>query len=121
MFLVFWIYEFIKGGQEKFLYSCVTFENIFILVFAIYYYYEKIFLLNKSFIYTNAKFWIVSAYFINTAGTFFLLLYIPALTAKGQLKFYALNYMFMIIRTILLCIAMFMKNDKLEKQSVKPI
>lgn len=116
LFFAFWLYEFFTKGQQSFVWHCVTVENIFILVFAIYYYYEKIFLLNKAFIYTNPRFWIVTAYFINTAGTFFLMLYIPALNATGQLKFYALNYAVIIIRNILLAVAMSMGNNNQKEK-----
>ncbi|MDQ6813677.1 MAG: hypothetical protein M3040_08075, partial [Bacteroidota bacterium] len=119
LFIGFWIFMFVKGGQKEFLYNCSTAENIFILVCAIYYYYEKIFLLNQSFIYTNSRFWVVSAYFINASGTFFLVLYIPDLNAAKQLKYYVLYYMFLIIRSILLSIAMFMKNNDEQKQKFK--
>lgn len=117
-FVAFWLFEFIKVGQKDFLYYCVTYENIFIILFAIYFYYEKIFLLNDAFIYTDVKFWIVSAFFVNAAGTFFLLLYIPTLHSGEQEAYYILNYIFIIIRTILLCIAMLMRNNTLENKSV---
>jgi hypothetical protein len=115
LFVAFWLFEFIQVGQKDFLYYGVTYENIFIILFAIYFYYEKIFLLNDSLIYTDVKFWIVSAYFVNAAGTFFLLLYIPTLRSEDQGAYYILNYIFIIIRTILLCIAMPMKNKSLDK------
>jgi len=89
------------------------------MVSAIYFYYEEIFLLNKPFIYLNPNFWIVSAYFLNASGTFFLLLYIPDLNATGQLKYYALNYMFLIIRSILLSIAMCMPDKDKQKEQFK--
>lgn len=116
-FLVFWMWEFNQSGQKTFLYNCVTFENIFVIVFAIYYYYEQIFELNTPFIYKVSRFWVVTAYFITAAGTFFLLLYITSFNPKVQQLIYVLNYIFVIIRTILLCIAMFIKNNNnLQKQ-----
>lgn len=118
VFVVFWLYSFIRSGFDQFLYSCAAFENIFILVFALYYYYEQIIKINSAFIYMQPRFWIVSAYLVYIAGTFFLLLYIPSLNSKEQVKYYILNYVFVIIRTILLCIAMFMK-DKSENQGLK--
>jgi len=118
LLVLFWINGFIKAGQNEFLYYSVTFENIFILVFAIYYYYEQVIILNKSYIYTKIRFWIVTAFFVNAAGTFFLLLYIPSLNNEDQQRYYLLNYLFVIIRTVLLSIAMFGKSEDLIKKGV---
>lgn len=119
VFVVFWIYDFAKFGRKEFLYNSVTFENIFILVFAIYYYYEQIIKSNSALIYTQTRFWVVSAYLVYISGTFFLLLYIPSLDSKQQVKFYLLNYLFIIIRTILLSIAMFMKDNNGQKENYR--
>jgi hypothetical protein len=117
IFLIFWGFEFTKLGKNNFLYDCVTFENILVIVFAIYYYYEQIFKLNTAFIYKYPIFWVVTAYFITAAGTFFLLLYITSFNPNLQQSIYVLNYIFVIIRTILLCIAMFSNNNNiLQKQ-----
>ncbi len=118
IFVAFWLFEFISFGQSRFLYYCVTYENIFIILFAIYFYYEKIFLLNNALIYNNIKFWTVAAFFVNAAGTFFLLLYIPTLPTRDQAAYYILSNIFTIIRTILLCIAMLMNNDNSKNKSL---
>ncbi|HSU51602.1 MAG TPA: hypothetical protein VLJ41_13450 [Segetibacter sp.] len=87
------------------------------MLVATYFYYEKIFLLNEPLIYDNTTFWVVSAFFLNAAGTFFLLLYISTLPSKeDQEGYYNLNYVFTILRTILLSIAMLMKNTSLDNQ-----
>lgn len=119
-FVIFWVYAFANLGQKQFLYNCAAFENIFILAFAIYYYYDQIIKVNSPFIYMQTRFWVVSAYLVYIAGTFFLLLYIPSLNSKDQVRFYILNYVFVIIRTILISIAMFMKDNS-EKTKFKPI
>jgi hypothetical protein len=115
-FIVYWSVAFYRNTQKSFLYDCVTIENVFILVTAIYYYYEQIFVLNKAFIYRNATFWIVAAFFVNAAGTFFLLLYLSSFKLSVRENYYVINYLFIIIRTILLCIAFFRKNNSIEKQ-----
>lgn len=118
-FVVSWLFKFIKQGSGVFLYNSVTIENISILLLALYYYYEQIIKASPAYIYIEPRFWIVSAYLVYIAGTFFLLLYIPSLNTKDQLKYYVLNYVFVIIRTILLCVAMFMKNNDPGKQKFK--
>lgn len=118
-FLVFWLLRFIKEGQHTFLYSCAILENTSVLFLALYYYFEKIAIVNFAYIYIDKKFWIVTAYFVYIAGTFFLLLYIPTVKFEEQLKYYVLNYIFVIVRTILLSIAMFMKNNNAQGQKFK--
>lgn len=117
IFIALWLFQFIKVGQAEALWDCVNYENIFIMLVATYFYYEKIFLLNEPLIYDNTTFWVVSAFFLNAAGTFFLLLYISTLPSKeDQEGYYNLNYVFTILRTILLSIAMLMKNTSLDNQ-----
>lgn len=120
LFFIFWIFEFIKLGKTEFLYNCITIENIFIIVFAVFYYIEQIIQLNKNDLYVSPQFWVVTAFFISAAGTFFLLLYIPSVDFKNQFKYYNfINYIFVIIRNILLAVAMFMKTNVPEKQKIK--
>lgn len=119
IFLLFWLFKFVIDGKKTFLYSCASLENITILAFAIFFYYEQIVKVNLAFIYKEVRFWIVSAYFIYIAGTFFLLLYFPSLNLIDLRNFYILNYIFIIIRTVLLSIAMCMNNDSNQKQKFK--
>jgi len=119
-FIAYWSLKFIKSGQTLALYSCLKVENISILILAIYFYYEQIIKINSVFIYREPRFWVVSAYLIYLAGTFFLLLYLPFFSPQDRLKFYGvLNSIFIIIRTILLSIAMFMKTNHPIRQKFK--
>jgi len=99
--------------------TCINFENISILSFSIYYYYTVTIKKNISYIYEETKFWIVTAYFLNSAGTFFLYLYISSLNRDDIEKYYTLNYVFTIIRTIVLSVALLMKPpNKVDRQSI---
>lgn len=114
-FILYWVFKFIRvGGTKIYLSPCVTFENISILAFAIYYYYEQVIKINTTSIFSQPAFWVVTAYLIYIAGTFFLYLYFPSLSLYEREKYYVLNYAFVVIRTILLSIAMFMKSDDPE-------
>ena len=110
-FISYWLYTFFTIGNRDYVNTCVTIENVCILAFAIYYYYEQIIRLNTTFIYNQPRFWVVTAYLIYIAGTFFLLLYLPIFSSKDQEKYYVLNYVFIIIRSLFLSLAIFMKND----------
>ena len=111
-FLLFWTVEFFNYGTKQFLFYGAIFENITVLAFIIYFYYEQLIKFNSTLIYYQSRFWVVSAYLVYIAGTFFLLLFMTSLNSKDQVKYYVLNYVFVIIRTILLSIAMFVRNNE---------
>jgi hypothetical protein len=115
-FVIYWGFEFITKGRHDFLDACTTVENISFLALALYYYYEQVIKASSPLVYQEPRFWVVTAYLIFIAGTFFLFLYIPSLHRGEELKYYVLNYVFLIIRTVFLSIAMFMKHNNLPKQ-----
>lgn len=117
IFIIFWCYQFLKYGHKVFLLNCAILEYTTVLILVINYYFEQIIKGNSIYVYSKPRFWIVSAYFVYISGTFFLILYIPTLRYEEQLKYYMLNYVFVIIRTILLSIAMFMKDNNSIKQN----
>ncbi len=110
-FTIYSLYKFFSIGDQVYLNSCLTIENISILAFAVYYYYEQIIKINTTFIFNQPRFWIVTAYLISIAGTFFLSLYLPTFNNEDQEKYYVLNYIFVILRTILISFAMLMKTE----------
>lgn len=119
VFILLWIFLFVKKGDHTILYTSLALESIFILFFAIYYYYENLFKIPDVYFYTEPRFWVVTAYFVYSAGTFFLLLYLPLFNLAELMQNYLLNYIFLIIRTILLTTAMFMKSSDENKKNFK--
>ncbi len=115
LYIILWLLSLLKFGNESYFSSCTNLENITILGLAIYYYYEQIIIINSAFIYAEASFWIVTAFFIYSAGTFFLFLYMPSLNLPEHGKYYVLTYIFTIIRTILLSVAIFIKPEFSKK------
>ena len=109
LYIILWLISFFKFGNSSYFSSCTNFENITVLALIIYYYYEQIIVINTVFIYGESIFWIATAFFIYIAGTFFLFLYIPSLNLAEQEKYYLLTYIFTIIRTVLLSVAVFIK------------
>ena len=108
--MVLWALSFLKFGKRSYFYGCINFENLTVLAFALFYYFEQIVLINSIFIYAESTFWVVTAYFIYFSGTFFLYLYIPTLNENDQKTYYdILNSIFTIIRTALLSVAIFIK------------
>ncbi len=111
LLIVNWSYLFFTIGNQKFLDFFQTLENLSIFALAIYYFYEQLFKINVAFVYNQPRFWVVTAYLVYSAGTFFLLLFISSLDPNDKEKYYVLNYLFIIIRTSILLIAMSMKNE----------
>jgi hypothetical protein len=105
-----WIFIYKKVGHTAYYNNFTTLENSLLLCYVLYYYFERILISNSEMIYSDPKFWIITGYLVFTSGTFFLLLYYPTLTIEERSKFYILNYVFAIIKTVLLTVAMFMKN-----------
>jgi hypothetical protein len=111
-FVAIWFFYIFEKGTLIYLNTCIIIENFSILIFSLIYYYENIIKKNVLFTYTEPKFWIISAYFIYSAGTFFLFLYLFTLSDSEQEDYYNLNYVFNIIRTILLCVGLTMHPKK---------
>lgn len=116
VFLSIWFRQLIRFGTEVYFNDLVTAETVSVVVLSLIYYYEQIIKNSSAYIYVQSKFWIVSAYFIYFAGTFFLILYLPYLNRIEQENYYFLTYIFTIIRTILLCIALSMKAVPSEEK-----
>ena len=120
LYIVIWILSRLKFGDTRYFSSCTNFENITVLGLVMYYYYEQIIIINSAFIYAEPVFWIVTAFFIYVAGTFFLYLFISSFSLVEQERYYnILNPIFTIIRTLLICVAVFIQSDtnKLDRNN----
>jgi hypothetical protein len=113
---ILWILLYFKLGSSIYYNNFVTFENVLLLCYILYFYFERIVSTSSQMIYTDPKFWIITAYLVFTSGTFFLFLYYPTLTPEERQQFYLLNYVFAIVKTILLTVAMFMKNKPEQRK-----
>ena len=108
-FTTTWMISGISIGLKKTFDICANIQNVSILALTLYYFYEQVIKINTIFIYKEHRFWIVAAYFIYFSGIFFLFIYIPSLSQDDLIIYYSLNYVFIIIRSALLSIAMFVK------------
>lgn len=83
-------------------------SSLIVFLLSLYYFFEQMNKPSDVFIYQKRYFWIVTAYFIYTAGTFFVFL---VFSSSGEdYTNLLINSFFVIIKTIFLSIAMFMKN-----------
>lgn len=118
LFTVFWAMLYVEAGQSQHLKSIFAVEAIGIILLSIFYFYEQLSFPDTPFVYMQPRFWVVTAYLIYTAGTFFLFLYLDSLELHLQRQYYLLNSLFLIFKTILLSIGMFM-TQKLPKKKFK--
>lgn len=116
-FFVLWMFAFIKNGSLEFLYVVNATEFIAVIFLSIIYFFEQIIATDGSIVYNQPRFVVVTAYLIYISGTFFIFLYLNSLNIQDQTKFLSINSILVIIKTILLCIAMSMKNK--EKKARK--
>jgi hypothetical protein len=112
IFSVAWLIFFVLYGKSKILEAILPVEAITIIILSIYFFYEQMSKPESPIVYMQARFWVVIAYLIYTAGTFFLFLYFDSLPLEKQKELYILNNGFLILKSILLSIAIFMKDNK---------
>ena len=88
----------------------------------IYYFFDQLKESNTLLIYSSINFWIIISFLIYLSGTFFLYIYSDSmLNNKAFLKEYIIiNSSFIILKGILLAIAMLMKPDKNNNQTIFP-
>ncbi len=92
-------------------------EVIIIMVLSTIFFYRQTNMPKMLFVYESSFFWIVIGQFIYLTGTLFLYLYWHKLSKEDQIKYYYLNDVFSVIRSVLLSIAMIIK----EKQDKPPV
>jgi hypothetical protein len=88
----------------------------------IYYFFDQLKDSNTLLIYSSINFWIVIAFLIYLSGTFFLYIYADSMiNDKAFVKQYIIiNSSFNILKSILLAIAMLMKPNQKNNQSLFP-
>ena len=99
----------------------ITIENIAIIIFTLFYFYEEINDPNTTFIYTTAQFWVIAGILIYSAGTFFFFLYADSISDEEWDKFSLINFVFTIIKNTCFAIAVTIKPDSTNLNSIDKI
>ena len=108
--IVFFGYYIKIKGSFHYLDVCAVIENILIIFLCIVYFFKEISKPDNLEFQKKSQFWVVCSYLIYSAGTLFLFLYINTLPKSEQQNDYVLNYIFLFPKSLLLSIAMCMKN-----------
>jgi hypothetical protein len=118
LLLAFWLNHFIKRGERLFLFNCVILENTVVIILSLCYYYQQFVKLNISYTYLGRQFWTISSFFVYVSATFVLFLYIPSVSSPEFMKkYYNVNSVFIILRSILLTITFSMDSNNPPKNN----
>src|SRR5690606_7537286 len=92
LFIIFSIFQFLNSTSYYIDSLSITIENLIIICFTIFYFYEQLVLPQQNFIYSSFRFWIILGILIYSTGTFFFFLQSDKL-ADDQWKDWSLiNY-----------------------------
>ena len=118
-FLLFAIIDYILFSKPLEWDSIVSgVECIIVLCLCIYYLYSQIKTANNLLIYSTFNFWVVIAFLIYFSGTFFLYLMTDRMmqSVSFQKMYFVINISFNILKNILLCVALTMKLNPVNRQ-----
>ena len=117
-YVIFCIYDFVVAKEPSLAFSPLIIEYLVLLLFIVYFFFEVIQESVVEPIYNKTIFWISVAFIINFSGNFFLLL-----SSVNSFQDEAFRYAFTIIyssvtilKNILLCIAVTLKENQNDNQ-----
>lgn len=113
---------FFLPGDASFSSILVGVESVSIIAMCIYYFFDQLKLPNTFVIYSSINFWVVIAFLIYLSGTFFLYIYADSMINDKEFiqQYILINSSFNILKSILLSIAMLMKPNQIDNQTMIP-
>ena len=112
LFYAFSIYNVLSTKDYIFDSFPASIEAILIIIFCIFFFYEQINNPEISFIYSSKKFWIATAFLIYLSGTLFLFIYASNLSDEEYNFYWPINFIFNILKNILIALAFYLPNQK---------
>ncbi len=97
-------------------------ESVLIIAMCIYYFFDQLKQPNVLAIYTSINFWIIIAFLIYLSGTFFLNIYSESMLQDKnfQKQYKIINFSFYILKNILFCVALCMRPDIKNPETIMP-
>jgi hypothetical protein len=89
----------------------ITFQAIFFMSLAIYYFLDQIKNPTIYFIYYESEFWIITSILIYLSGTFFIYLFSSNLTQNDLDRYWFINYLFNILKNILIAMVFLLRRN----------
>jgi hypothetical protein len=120
IFYLFCIHSFFTTKDFSFDSLPASIEAILIIFFCILFFFEQINNPDVSFIYSSKKFWIATAFLIYLSGTLFLFIYTSNLSEAEQGFYWPINYVFNILKNLIITLAFSLPSDNSQSLTRKP-
>jgi hypothetical protein len=122
-FTAFAFYDFFTASKPALPFLPLIFEYLFLLIFIIYFFFEVLQETVIEPIYHKSIFWISVAFILNFSGNFFLLLTsVNSFDNEVFRNTFTIIYSSVtILKNVLLCISVYIKEDKNENDSFTDI
>lgn len=117
LFIIFSIFQFLNSTSYYIDSLSITIENLIIICFTIFYFYEQLVLPQQNFIYSSFRFWIILGILIYSTGTFFFFLQSDKLTDDQWKDWSLINYFCTILKIIFFSVAILMKKENSDNIS----
>lgn len=119
LFLAFSVILLIQANTSNIDSTTITVENIIIIIFCLFFFFEEISEPRVTFIYSINKFWVIAGILIYSTGTFFLFMFSENLSDDEWDKWSIINYVFTILKNSSFSIAVIMKESSLNLPSIE--
>jgi hypothetical protein len=115
IFLLYSLYDYFNSSKIKFGANQAIVESLLMLIILVYFFYEKIRYEVQIPLYEAKTFWIAVALFIFFSGTLFLFIYSKTMIGDAHFRelYVTIYNTCNIIKNLLLCIALFIKENNL--------
>lgn len=117
IFLLFSLYQYISGLSDKIDSLSITVENLILICFTLFYFFEQLVEPQDRFVYTSFRFWIILGILIYSTGTFFFFLQSDKLTDDQWNDWSLINYFCTILKIIFFSVAILMKKENSDNIS----
>lgn len=117
IFLLFSLYQYISGLSDKIDSLSITVENLILICFTLFYFFEQLVEPQDRFVYTSFRFWIILGILIYSTGTFFFFLQSDKLSDDQWNDWSLINYFCTILKIIFFSVAILMKKENSDNIS----
>lgn len=117
IFLLFSLYQYISGLSDKIDSLSITVENLILICFTLFYFFEQLVEPQDKFVYTSFRFWIILGILIYSTGTFFFFLQSDKLSDDQWKDWSLINYFCTILKIIFFSVAILMKKENSDNIS----
>ncbi len=119
IFVLYSIIQYFTSSTTNIDSLTITVENIIILSFCLFFFYEQLDVPEVTFIYLSYKFWLVLAILIYSTGTFFFFMFSSSMSNDQWETWSLINYVFSILKNAFFSIAIIMKKDNSDNNYLK--